>query len=386
MSPGHRIATNLRAPIDNVVIRNQTRRPSKGRNRFAGDPKRRRRTTDVVQLASQTNAQTRARRANALLAADVGGTYARIGLVSADNGRVVRVSHYEKYVCADYPSLSAIFARFLSKHGDAAVADVAIACAGYPIGDTVINASLPWKVSLADIRRDLGVRDIALVNDFTAVAHAIGQVNPAQAILMTAGVPDPIAGPTLVVGPGTGLGASVQIPCSQRPIILSTEAGQAALAPRTELEIEILKILGRGSRHVANEEVLSGPGLVGLYAALCTLRGIAPMLQAPAEISDAALKSDDRVALESLQVFCAWLGSVVGDLVLLYGAQGGVYLAGGILPQIQQFLLHSNFVGRFVDKGAMREPLERVPIRLIEHGQLGVIGAANWYLDAQRAE
>jgi len=28
----------------------------------------------------------------------------------------------------------------------------------------------------------------------------------------------------------------------------------------------------------------------------------------------------------------------------------------------------------------MREALERIPVKLVEHGQLGVIGAANWYL------
>jgi len=28
----------------------------------------------------------------------------------------------------------------------------------------------------------------------------------------------------------------------------------------------------------------------------------------------------------------------------------------------------------------MRPVLERVPVRLIEHGQLGVLGAASWYL------
>jgi glucokinase len=87
-----------------------------------------------------------------------------------------------------------------------------------------------------------------------------------------------------------------------------------------------------------------------------------------------------------LRVFCGWLGSTVGDFVLLYGAQGGVYLAGGILPQIKEFLLRSDFVQRFRDKGAMRALLARVPVNLIEHGQLGVLGAAGWYLDQRRAQ
>ena len=70
---------------------------------------------------------------------------------------------------------------------------------------------------------------------------------------------------------------------------------------------------------------------------------------------------------------------------LLYGVQGGIYLAGGILPQIREFVLQSTFVERFLNKGPMREALERIPVKLVEHGQLGVIGAANWYLSGAGA-
>ena len=67
--------------------------------------------------------------------------------------------------------------------------------------------------------------------------------------------------------------------------------------------------------------------------------------------------------------------------MLLYGARGGVFLAGGILPQILPLLLTSTFAERYFNKGVMRPYLQQVPVRLIEHGQLGVIGAALWYLD-----
>ena len=84
-------------------------------------------------------------------------------------------------------------------------------------------------------------------------------------------------------------------------------------------------------------------------------------------------------------MFCGLLGSFVGDLVLLYGARGGVFLAGGILPQIRDTLLASSFRQRFFNKGVMRAFLNQVPVRLMEHGQLGVIGAAGLYLDKQYA-
>jgi glucokinase len=64
----------------------------------------------------------------------------------------------------------------------------------------------------------------------------------------------------------------------------------------------------------------------------------------------------------------------------------GVYLAGGILPHIREFLMRSDFVGRFLNKGPMREALERVSVKLVEHGQLGVVGAASWYLGSEFLE
>ena len=147
----------------------------------------------------------------------------------------------------------------------------------------------------------------------------------------------------------------------------------------TRAEIEILGELRRRGSRVLSEHVLSGTGLAYLHAAVCALRGAPPPASTPAQISAAALAGNDPLARETVAVFCGWFGAVLGDLALLYGAQGGVYLAGGVLPRIKPLLLQSTFVERFLDKGAMREALARTPVRLVDHAQLGVIGAASWY-------
>lgn len=336
----------------------------------------------LVQLFDRSTAQQRTSTIVPIIAADVGGTHARIGLVLADvHGALpINVTHYHSYVCADYPSLSAILRHFLDTYCIMPVERGAIACAGYLLDDIVINSNLPWNVSLADIRADLSLKDIALINDFTAVAHATQFLCANDITVLVAASGAAIAAPTLVVGPGTGFGAAVQIPDKDKYTILSTEAGQAAFAPSSDIETEILMLLRRQMAHVSIETVLSGPGLMNIYCALCELRSITPLFKVPGQITAAAFATSDAIALEALQVFCGVMGSIVGDLVLLYGAQGGVYLAGGILPQIHDFLSHSAFAERFHNKGIMRELLQRVPVYMIEHGQLGVVGAANWYL------
>lgn len=316
------------------------------------------------------------------IAADVGGTHVRVGCVETSRTAApFRIRGYRKYRCADFPSLSDILRGFMQAEGVQAQTCV-IASAGFALPDgSVISANLPWPISLNRLCADLGLASVHLVNDFEAVAYAAAQVNASEVLQLagpdTSGTP---SGPILIVGPGTGLGAAVWIPARSGPVVLPTEAGQSALAAGNDVELDILRHWLRSRAHVPNEHALSGPGLLHLYLALCELRGIAPRQTTPGDITAAALANEDALAREALDVFCGLLGSTVGDLALAYGIQGGVYLAGGILPQIREFLINSRFVERFLNKGGMREALERIPVKLVEHGQLGVIGAANWYL------
>ncbi|WP_430392218.1 glucokinase [Dyella sp. 20L07] len=344
-------------------------------------------------MAEQVNHSQHARqmspRENVFLAADVGGTHARIGLVSQqpEGRRPVTVLQYHRYACAEWPSLTAVLKDFVDHLGrSVSVNRCAVASAGYVLGDAIVNDNLPWPVSIRDIRDSLGIEQLAVVNDFEAVAYAtqfLGQADTASVIESEA---PPALGPVLVMGPGTGLGSAVLLPGERHPTVLATEAGQIALAPGNEREIEILRYLARDRPYVSFEHALSGPGLLNLYRALCALRHETPVLSVPSQVTQAALAHTDAAAVEALDVFCSLLGSFVGDLTLLYGARGGVFLAGGILPQIREVLLASNFRQRFFNKGVMRAFLQQIPVRLMEHGQHGVIGAAGLYLDGQHAK
>ena len=318
------------------------------------------------------------------IAADVGGTHARVALIRPQGAARFVIERYETFVCSEFADLGAILRAFMATLGTSRIGAAAIACAGYCLDGTIINTNLPWTVSLERMRSELHLEQVEFVNDFEAVAYATPHLQDADTMLLTSASGAAASAPTLIVGPGTGLGAAVTIPTAHGPIVLATEAGQAGFAPGTAREIDVLRILQRRAQHVSIEQVLSGPGLVNLYNALAELEGQAASLQSPAEITQAALQGTDRIARDALDTFCGVMGSVLGNLVLLYGAQGGAFLAGGILPQIKDYLASSQFVERFLDKGAMRPVLERVPVRLIEHRQLGVLGAASWYLQ-QRA-
>ena len=319
------------------------------------------------------------------IAADVGGTHVRIGLVrpGASKQQAPAVLHYRKYACADFADPGDVFAAFLASLDPGLQVDEGvIASAGYLREDgSLIAANLPWPLSTAQLRKRLGFAELRIVNDFEAVAHAIVQMDAGDSLLLAGPPTHGAHGPTLVLGPGTGLGAALWVPTEDGSgMVLPTEAGQSALTPGTDIEIALLAEMMKHRSHVPAESALSGPGLMNLHATLCAIRGAANAYASPGEITRAAISGQDPLARESLEIFCGLLGSLVGDMALFYGVQGGVYLAGGILPQIRDFIANSSFAARFLNKGPMRAALERIPVRLVEHGQLGVIGAANWYL------
>lgn len=324
-----------------------------------------------------------------LLAADVGGTHVRVGLIpiSSDSRAPLQIQHYHKFSGADFPGLAEVLAAYLEEVGiqATAVSHAAIASAGHLMPDgRLISANLPWSITPEEVRTQLGWRDLRLVNDFEAVAHATHPDDAPPLIHLCGPATAMQSGPTLVLGPGTGLGVALRIPTDNGSMVLATETSQSSLTARTELELAVLRHFLRDRNHVPIEHALSGPGLVHIHHALAAINGTTSGLATPEQITTAATTGKDAHAHQTLSLFCGLLGSTLGDLALTFGAHGGIVLAGGFLPRIRDFLLRSEFSERFLDKGAMRTALQRIPVHLVEHGQLGVVGAARWYLDHQR--
>jgi glucosamine--fructose-6-phosphate aminotransferase (isomerizing) len=344
-----------------------------------------------------------------ILAADVGGTHARLAVVEVGfdvNGqaKALRVERFAVFDCAKYPSLTAICAAFLQAETVPPARGV-IAIAGIEVGDRIESIALPWEVSLSAMREALALAPLAFINDFIAAALGVGEL--AAADIERVSAPGEVAvratnEPMLVLGPGTGFGAAVLVPKDGELIAVGSEAGQVAVAPGTDLELDILRALRGENDLLSIGDLLSGPGLSRLDGFL-RARGrpfaqprltptdavptepMSTTLRSSAEIIRAALQDNDPGARQAVEEFCELLGSFAGDLALIYKAHGGVYLAGGILPRIKPLLRASRFMERFTAKGSMRGFLQRIPVYLVEHPHLGVLGAARWYTNQQSA-
>jgi glucokinase len=217
---------------------------------------------------------------------------------------------------------------------------------------------------------------VVVINDFSAISVAVPFLDATQQRVI--GVVQPRDGLKAVIGPGTGLGMGALMPLEHAWRVLPSEGGHGDLAATDPLEAELVQALSARSNGapVTWESVLSGPGLVNLYNAMCDVWGCAATHDEAAQISRAAVADDDPVSHQTLDVFCRLLGGAAANLALTLCAEGGVYLAGGIVPQLVDFVTASRFRHRFDDRGPMSDYAQRIATVAILEPQVGLLGAA----------
>jgi glucokinase len=308
------------------------------------------------------------------LVGDIGATHARFGLMSPQR----EFLHSRTLLCADYATIEDALAFYLGERGSLPMPRLgAIAIASAITGDRVTMTNHPWSFSVAALRAYLSFERLEVINDFTAVALALPYLGEADRRAVGGG--SPAAGaPLAVLGPGSGLGVSGLIPAGARWIALTGEGGHVTMASADEREGAVLAQLRRRFDHVSAERLLSGPGLVNIYGSLAALDGVPARGYSAAEITDVAIGTADPLCREATNLFCAMLGTVAGNLALTLGARGGVYIAGGIVPQLGHRFVASRFRERFEAKGRMRPYLAAIPTYLITHPFPAFVGCAAW--------
>lgn len=309
------------------------------------------------------------------LIADIGGTNARFALL--DGGDV----HSEQVLpCASFPDLYSAVEHYLdsvaSKAGKRRPAEAALAIAGPITGDIVRMTNHVWKFSAAHTRQQLGLRRLIILNDFTALAMAVRHL-PTDELQAIGGGRAAPGMPIAVLGPGTGLGVSGLIPAGPHWIPLQGEGGHVTLSVMNEREMAVFRQLYQRFSHVSAERVLSGPGLVNLYDALCAIEGVVPEVLEPPDVTRRAVEASCRICLEAVNMFCSLLGTMAGNLVLTLGALGGVYIGGGVAPSLGKLFASSPFRSRFEDKGRYADYLAAIPTFVIHSDLPAFTGLAH---------
>ncbi len=306
------------------------------------------------------------------LVGDIGATNARFGLVSPDGALL----HTGTFAGADFAEIGAAIGAYLATRGSLAMPRAgALAIAAAMTGDRISMTNHPWSFSVAALRDQLGFERLIAINDFAALALALPRLSAGDRMPIGGGLPAEGA-PMAVLGPGSGLGVSGLIRSGSQWAALTGEGGHATMAAASERESAVLEEMRGHFDHVSAERCLSGPGLVNLYNSLASLDRVPAAPYTAAQITDPETAARDPLCQEATAMFCAMLGAVAGDLALTLGARGGVYIGGGIVPQLGARFAASGFRERFEAKGRMRPYLAAIPTYVVTHKLPAFLGCA----------
>lgn len=311
-----------------------------------------------------------------IVTADIGGTHARFALATIEGRRVTHLGEPVTLKCAEYASLQTAWEAFGAEVGQPLPRAAAIALATPIRGEVLKMTNNPWVIRPALIREKLHVDHYTLVNDFGAVAHAVQHCDGASFSHLCGPQGDlPDTGVITVIGPGTGLGVAYVVRGADGYRAVETEGGHIDYAPLDSTEDAILARLRRQHRRVSVERVCSGPGLAAIYETLASIEGRAVVSMEDKTLWQLALSGDDSLAAAAFDRFCLSLGAAAGDFALAQGARA-VVIAGGLGQRISTRLPQSGFEERFLAKGRFQRLMETIPVKLIDHPQPGLFGAA----------
>ena len=301
--------------------------------------------------------------------ADLGGTNLRVGWIESPNDTW---SLLGKVRVRDHDNLDAAMAALLSKDGRTPATAI-VAFAG-PVGVPGMRlTNHKWDIEPDRLCRSLDLREVILVNDFAAQALALPGLGADDLRQIGGGIPKNGAA-KLVIGPGTGLGVAGLVPSACGWIPVAGEAGHIDLAAQSDLGEEIWRQLSAHGR-VSAETIVSGPGLARLHRAVCATSGTEIEDMKPEQVT-ADADGGDRLATETMNHFACAFGRAAGDLALVFMAQGGVYLSGGIAPRVIRYLNGGGFREAFEDKAPHEAIMRGIPVYVVTAPEPALDGLA----------
>src|SRR5262245_30385543 len=252
------------------------------------------------------------------LLGDIGATNVRFALLS--NGVLGPIKWF---TVAEFPRFTDAVNAFLDYHcRQVSVREALLAVAGPVANDRCVLTNSAWTIDAPELCAAFSFAKVHILNDFEATALSLPLLTAAD-LYPVGGGKAVLGTPMAVLGPGSGLGVACFVPGSQSPIVIASEGGHATKAATSDREDAIIDYLRRQFSHVSAERVVSGSGLENLYSAVIAIDGIEAPKRNAAEITNAALDGTCPVARAALDLFCAMLGTIAGNVALMFGARGG---------------------------------------------------------------
>ncbi len=266
---------------------------------------------------------------------------------------------YERFDCLSLEQLEDGLSNFLRGRDALDLDAAAFSACGWEQAGGLSMHNHNFSISRTWLKDVLRIQRLHLVNDCVAMAMAIERSTPSDLHQVHAGKGDDQAVKALIAA-GIGLGTAMLTEEDGRSIVLPCEGGHSALPVAGDEEIAVARLLRGQEGHLSRETAISCTGLAAVYAALGEVQGTSVKADAAEIIARA--RAGDVLAGRAVAMLGDWLAAMASDVVLMFGAHGGVYLSGALLEEIGPMIDAEAFSRRYTDKGRLSQYVADVPV------------------------
>ena len=292
-----------------------------------------------------------------LLLVDIGGTNIRYAYSNIGASDFVSENKAELDSLTNFDNL---MSKLLSESN---VKNIVFSVAGPKVNNSIKMTNRNFEIDAEAIKQRFNLESCHLLNDWESIGYSMKTFSENDFDNFKEG--EPFNDTFLVIGPGTGLGASV----ISGNNVIATEIGN------TNLGLSALKSLLNINSDEFNvlEDIISGTGISRMFE---TKTGNKVKSE---EVFSLSLNGDKN-AKEVIDIFTIAFARTLSDLSLTFSNGGGIILAGSLSRSFLSIANKDLFNKHFLDgkSDIHKEILNKIDIKVINKGYTCLYGSLNY--------
>ena len=292
-----------------------------------------------------------------LLLVDIGGTNIRYAYSNIGASDFVSENKAELDSLTNFDNL---MSKLLAESN---VKNIVFSVAGPKVNNSIKMTNRNFEIDAEAIKQRFNLESCHLLNDWESIGYSMKTFSESDFDNFKEG--EPFNDTFLVIGPGTGLGASV----ISGNNVIATEIGN------TNLGLSALKSLLNINSDEFNvlEDIISGTGISRMFE---TKTGNKVKSE---EVFSLSLNGDNN-AKEVIDIFTIAFARTLSDLSLTFSSGGGIILAGSLSRSFLSIANKDLFNKHFLDgkSDIHKEILNKIDIKVINKGYTCLYGSLNY--------
>jgi len=319
-----------------------------------------------------------------LLVADIGGTKSDVALFDLSREPETPL-HHKRYQNRAFQSFGAVLTDFLRNSPSPEYGCLGVAAVVKNGIAKLTNSD--WILERSKLQDTFSLKDIWLINDLTAVCSSLPLLQNKDCLTIQQGQRE-ADGIQAVLAPGTGLGEGFLLDGKNCFLPRGSEGGHCDFAPLNSEQSKLLAFMRNTHNTVSYELLCSGIGIPNIFDYLSTTdilrdkKRMALILSATDRtapiVEGAHGNAPCPLCTKTVTLFLEILGAEAGNLALKTYATGGLFIGGGILPRIAEYVSFDGFLAAFCQKEKMVQLMESIPIHIIQKRDAALLGCAHF--------